>query len=185
MLRYNIDYLMQLEKNDDPLQFLFFWGHTAKNKQEISKSCLSQWYEIPFTVNNITYPTAEHYMMAQKALLFGDEDIYRKIISSEKPGAAKEFGRHINGFDEVIWDENKTDLVVAGNYYKFSQHPGLRHFLINTGSRILVEASPADFIWGIGLAENNPAAADFRNWPGKNLLGFALIEVRDQLRSSQ
>jgi len=77
---------------------------------------------------------------------------------------------------------HESDLIVAGNMAKFGQHPDLREFLLGTGDRVLVEASPRDRIWGIGLAAGDERATSPDDWLGLNLLGFALMEVRHQLR---
>ena len=165
-------------------KYLFFWGHTQKQKGEVDKSCFSQWYPAPFEAAGDTYPTAEHWMMAEKARLFEDEATRQRILGVRTPGEAKKLGRQVRGFDPAQWDEVKFNLVVAGNFYKFSQHPALRDYLLGTGERVLVEASSVDAIWGIGLAADHPDAAQPANWPGENLLGFALMAVRDQLRAA-
>ncbi|MGV6809090.1 MAG: NADAR family protein [bacterium] len=169
-----------LDKNQENMKFLFFWGHTQKTKH-IDKSCLSQWFAAPFVLERITYPTAEHYMMAQKARLFGDEARVKKIMQSSHPHQAKTLGRQVENFDEVLWQHYRMDYVLAGNIAKFSQHKALAHFLLNTRSRILVEASPHDRIWGIGLDEKHPHTQQPQYWLGDNLLGFALMQVREQL----
>lgn len=120
-------------------------------------------------------------MMAKKALLFCDHDLQHRIIAAEKPGEAKALGREISNFNEATWNAHKFDIVVEGNHQKFSQHDDLREFLAGTGDRILVEASPVDSIWGIGLSADHPDAARIDKWQGENLLGFALMTVRDQL----
>jgi ribA/ribD-fused uncharacterized protein len=165
-------------------KYLFFWGHTPKQKGEVDKSCFSQWFPAAFEVAGDTYVTAEHWMMAEKARLFGNDEIRQRIIAAKHPAEAKKLGREVVGFDPQVWDEQKYDLVQAGNYQKFSQHPSLKAYLLHTGSRVLVEASPVDAIWGIGLAADHPNALQPARWPGQNLLGFALMEVRDQLRHS-
>lgn len=106
-------------------------------------------------VDGVIYPTAEHYMMAQKAKLFSDMDIFQQIIQSKHPKQAKDLGRQVKNFDEKIWNEQRFDIVVQGNIAKFSQHPELKDYLLGTGNRILVEASPVDKIWGVGLARND------------------------------
>lgn len=118
---------------------------------------------------------------AQKALLFEDEEVYQQIIEASKPGNAKELGRHIRNFDQQVWDENKLEIVVKGNLHKFSQDPDLSDFLIKTNNRILVEASPLDTIWGIGLSQDDRNVYNPKCWNGLNLLGFAIMEVRDIL----
>ena len=88
----------------------------------------------------------------------------------------------VQGFDEAKWQAARYDIVVRGNLAKFSQNEALRSFLLNTGERVLVEASPVDPIWGIGLAANDPLAEQPAQWRGLNLLGFALMDVRRSLR---
>ena len=162
--------------------FLTFWGHRPPAAGGVGKGCLSQWWPVDFTVDGMTYPSAEHFMMAAKALLFGDTETADRVRQAPNPGAAKALGREVRGFDEQRWAQRRFDLVVAGNLAKFGQHQDLLGFLLGTGSRVLVEASPQDAIWGIGLAADDDRAASPENWPGLNLLGFALMEVRHQLR---
>jgi ribA/ribD-fused uncharacterized protein len=162
-------------------EYLLFWGHKPSVDGSITKSCFSQWWESPFIVEGRTYPTAEHWMMAGKAQLFGDYDILEEIFKTESPAKAKALGRHVRNFDHGVWSEKCGEIVVQGNFYKFSQHPQLKHFLLATGHKIIVEASPVDRIWGIGLAQDSPNATQPHNWKGENLLGFALMEVRDIL----
>jgi ribA/ribD-fused uncharacterized protein len=120
-------------------------------------------------------------MMYQKALLFNDKVAAQKLLSANNPGEAKSIGREVRGFEQKKWEENRFNIVVSGNFAKFNSNPKLKEFLLNTGKRILVEASPVDKIWGIGLAEDNPACENPNLWKGSNLLGFALMEVRDQI----
>ncbi len=120
-------------------------------------------------------------MMAEKARLFGDSEIREKILRSGSPGAAKQLGREVRGFDQDIWERERFDIVVKGNVQKFSQNQELGKFLIDTKKRILVEASPVDRIWGIGLDATSEFANVPSKWRGLNLLGFALMEVRDYL----
>jgi ribA/ribD-fused uncharacterized protein len=161
---------------------LLFWGHQAPTGGSLSKHCLSQWYEAPFTVDGDTYRTSEHFMMAGKARLFDEPAICKRILSARTPGEAKRLGREIRNFDETVWVESRFDLVTQGNVAKFSQNAALGSFLLGTGDKVLVEASPVDSIWGIGLAAADPAALDPRNWQGSNLLGYALMAARDALR---
>ena len=178
-MNYTNKKVIELFESNEHLKFMFFWGH--KKFDTITKSCLSQWFESKFVVDNIEYKTAEHWMMAKKAMLFDDSQIHKQIISSSKPGKAKELGRFVQNFDQQIWLEHRFDIVVKGNFHKFSQHPTLSEFLINTNNRILVEASPIDTIWGIGLAQDHENAQNPHFWNGQNLLGYALMETRDLL----
>lgn len=166
-------------------QYVFFWGHTASDPTSVGKECFSQWYPAPFVVDGITYPTAEHFMMAAKARLFGDEDAARAALEAPHPAAAKAAGRKVRCFVESVWEERRFAIVVAANEAKFSQHPALRDFLLATNTRVLVEASPTDRIWGIGLAAADAQAQDPLKWRGLNLLGFALMAARAQIAASK
>lgn len=177
----SVDQLVKLISTGAPADFVFFWGHTAKDGA-ITQACLSQWWQSSFTVDGIMYPTAEHYMMAAKARLFGDSAALARILSCEHPKQAKEHGRSVTGFDERTWVEERFGIAVMGNHGKFSQNSSLQHFLLGTGNKVLVEASPVDPIWGIGLASDDKRARQPSQWRGLNLLGFALMEVRDRLR---
>ncbi|SEI16690.1 NADAR family protein [Pseudomonas fuscovaginae UPB0736] len=164
----------------EALEYVFFWGH-QRNPHKITASCFSQWYDAEFTVDGQRYPTAEHFMMAEKAALFDDQDIRSQVLQAPTPNAAKALGRKVSGFDNEQWLQHRYSIVVRANQAKFSQNPELETFLRETGSRILVEASPVDNIWGIGLAQDDPRANDPNSWQGLNLLGFALMQVRDEL----
>jgi len=161
-------------------RYLHFWGHRLPPDGRASKACLSQWYPSPFEIDGLRYATAEHWMMAAKARLFGDDAALARVFASDDPGAAKAAGRSVVGFDDARWREHRFALVVQGNLAKFAQHAKLAEFLRATGSQILVEASPVDAIWGIGLAADDPRAHDPERWPGLNLLGFALMAVRER-----
>jgi len=179
---YNVQWLTDSFESGDHLKYIYFWGHVNKLNDSVGKFCLSQWFESPFVVEDIVYKTAEHWMMAQKALLFEDRKIFEKIISANKPADAKELGRYVIGFDEQVWDDHKFEIVKNGNIYKFNQNALLANYLLNTGDRVLVEASPVDKIWGVGLSQDDDAITNIYAWRGENLLGFALMEVRDFLR---
>lgn len=162
-------------------KFLFFWGHRPLPGGEVGKPCLSQWADAPFTVDDLEYPTAEHFMMAEKARLFGDDAAVERILRATSPGAAKRLGRGVRSFEQARWEAARFEIVVRGNVAKFGQSPLLREFLLGTAGRVLVEASPVDRIWGIGLAASDARAAHPDQWLGLNLLGFALMEARLRL----
>jgi ribA/ribD-fused uncharacterized protein len=165
-------------------EYLLFWGHQAP-KTGVNKSCFSQWFEAAFTVDGTHYRTAEHFMMAGKSRLFNDAETCEQILAARTPGEAKKLGRKIRGFDEAAWVAARLDIVTQGNIEKFSQNPALGTFLLGTGHQVLVEASPVDSIWGIGLAATDTTEQDPREWKGLNLLGFALMAARDALRKAQ
>lgn len=162
-------------------RFLLFWGHQAPKDGRVGAACFSQWYAAPFSVNEQRYDTAEHFMMAEKARLFGDDEIRQRVLACRTPGEAKKLGRAVRGFDEEVWRRERFAVVVQASVEKFRQNPALRDFLGQTGERVLVEASPVDRIWGIGLAADHEDAARPARWQGLNLLGFALMEARARL----
>lgn len=183
-IRSNAELIAYIASGGSP-KYLLFWGHQPMKDGSIGKTCFSQWFESAFLVGDIRYRTAEHYMMAEKARLFKDTDAWQRIVDATTPGAVKAIGREIKGFDESVWLAHRWSIVVNGNHQKFSQNQALKEFLLSTGDRILVEASPVDSIWGVGLAADDPAIAHPDSWQGLNLLGFALMEVRQQLQENQ
>lgn len=180
-MKYHIDWLNQQIEEGQSFKFLYFWGHQPSKDGSITKSCLSQWWEESFSVEGIEYRTAEHWMMAEKARLFEDYECLDHILAAHSPAEAKKWGRKVRNFDEVSWTTHRYEVVKQGNLHKFSQSEDLKYFLLQTNNRILVEASPHDKIWGIGLTVNSTGVSHPQNWRGLNLLGFALMEVRDLL----
>jgi ribA/ribD-fused uncharacterized protein len=175
--------LLKMEAGWMP-EFLSFWGHKAKPNQAAGKHVLSQWWPAAFALGGERYPTAEHYMMAEKARLFGDYERLALILEAESPDRAKALGRKVQNFDAARWDAAAFSIVVAGNLAKFGQNPPLKAYLLATGEKVIVEASPVDRIWGIGMAADDPRAAHPAEWQGRNLLGFALMAVRAQLAAA-
>ena len=180
-MKYSLEKTIEAHQNGEAQEFLFFWGHTPASDGSIGKSCFSQWFESPFTVGGHTFPTAEHWMMFKKAELFEDQIFMEKILAAKSPAGAKKLGRKVSNFKPEIWDAHKFEIVVEGNQYKFEQNKEMGNFLKSTGNQILVEASPYDRIWGIGMTKNHQNIMRPDSWRGQNLLGFALMEVRDKL----
>jgi ribA/ribD-fused uncharacterized protein len=174
--------LIEQVSSNRRIKYLFFWGHAPRRDGSIGASCLSQWWPSPFVVDGVRYATAEHWMMAGKARLFGDAEAERQALDAGSPAAAKRAGRLVRGFDDAIWERERSAIVRAGSVHKFGQNAELRDFLLATGDRVLVEASPLDRVWGIGLASDDARAQDPALWRGLNLLGFALMEAREELR---
>lgn len=185
-MTYSLSWLIseyeKLQKQDKNFDYLFFWGHKPTPDGSLSKTVFSQWWQKNFSVNGIIYPTAEHFMMAEKARLFDDNDTLEEILKAKTPAEAKKLGRKVQHFDDTIWKKNRFKIVVEGNYHKFSD-PEYKAFLLGTGNKIIVEASPRDTIWGIGLSQNSEKIYNPNTWQGLNLLGFALMEVRDKLKN--
>ena len=180
-MKYTIETIKEIVRNKPETQIIYFWGHTP-NPKKMTAACLSQWYNCYFEVDGVRYHTTEQYMMASKARLFGDEEVFRKIMEANNPFDYKNLGREVQNFVSEPWDSKKSEIVVEGNKAKFSQNPDLKDFLLSSGDAILVEASPYDKIWGIGLDRETAMKGSVEQWQGENLLGCALMEVRDWLR---
>ena len=177
--RYDLKWLKKRYNAGKSDKFLLFWGH--QKSANLSASCLSQWYSSIFWEDETKYICAEQYMMAKKAECFGDKEALEQILSTKDPAQMKALGRQVRGFDAKVWDEIKFGVVLNASYLKFSQNAPLRDFLLSTGSKVLVEASPVDKIWGIGLAASDENAQNPMKWRGQNLLGFALMRTRDEI----
>lgn len=178
---YNLDWLIQQNLANKRPKYIFFWGHQPNKDGRIGSSCFSQWWPVEFESGNVFYKSAEHWMMAKKAELFKDQEIRDLILKSDSPAEARKLGRNVKNFDQSEWEKHRFYLVVEGNLHKFQQNESIKQCLIQTKDRILVEASPVDDIWGIGLSKDHPNIENPSNWKGLNLLGFALMEVRDIL----
>lgn len=148
-------------------------------------SPFSQWYRCSFSEDGRTFMCAEQYMMHGKAVLFGDAEIAEEILLADHPRKHKALGRKVRNFDDAVWKRERERIVMAGSRAKFTQNPELRELLLATRGTTLVEASPFDRIWGIGLAATSPKAQDPAQWRGQNLLGKILTQLRDQLLAAQ
>ncbi len=181
-MKYTVESLRQDYNQGKSMKFLLFWGHTPSPDGGIHKTCLSQWWKSDFEVEADKYCCMEQYMMAEKARLFDDNDVLHEIMTCKDPKKIKALGRKVKHFDEAVWTEKRGNIILNGNLAKFSQNEDLKAFLINTKKKVLVEASPYDKIWGIGMLANDVKAENPLYWKGLNLLGFALMEVRDELK---
>ncbi|KPA22067.1 Swarming motility protein YbiA [Shimia sp. SK013] len=144
----------------------------------------SQWQRSEFELGGVSFVTAEQAMMYSKAILFDDEETAALILEATDPGRQKALGRRVGKFSEVVWNDSKYEIVYRINLEKFRQNKGLRRKLFQTGERKLVEASPVDTIWGIGLEASVANLTPEAHWPGQNLLGDILTKVRDELRAT-
>lgn len=177
---YSTTSIIEERQEGEIRELISFWRPRQLGNQ-VDKSCFSQWYMIDFYVGYMQYCCMEQYMMSKKAELFGDVNMMKMIMDTDKADEIQKYGRRVKNFDEEIWNRFKFPIVLTGNYYKFSQIPELRRFLLGTGNALLVEASPYDKVWGIGLKADDERALNPDTWKGKNLLGFALMEVRDEI----
>ena len=151
-------------------KFEFFWGGYC-----------SQWAPSPMNIGRLKFTCAEQWMMYNKAHIFNDTETAVLIMQTSEPKEQKRLGRDVANFDDDIWMESAYDIVVQGNRAKFSQNPVFHQYLKDTGQKIIVEASPYDRRWGIGLGEMNPDRFDPSNWKGENLLGKAIMQVREEM----
>lgn len=151
-------------------KYVFFWD-----------GIYSQWYHSPIVIDDVNYNCCEQYMMHQKALFFGDIETAKKIMKTPSPRDQKMLGRSVKNFNKDLWDRVNLNIVYKANLAKFTQIKELREALLNTGNRILVEASPYDQIWGIGMGEEEPGVENPINWKGQNLLGQVITLVKQEL----
>ena len=181
--RYDLNWVQQQYTDNGQLDARYFWGHQPRKNGQIGESCFSQWWHEGFRLDGKTFATAEHWMMYEKARLFDDTASMSAILAAASPQEVKELGRQVVGFEDETWRAERYAIVYQGNYHKFSQDDPMREFLLSTGEAVLVEASPYDRIWGIGLKKGDAGFDNPFQWRGENLLGFALMEVRDRLRA--
>jgi len=151
-------------------RFVFFWNGWP-----------SQWFASAFVVESVTYCCAEQFMMAEKARIFGDVEAERAILATRVPAKQKAIGRKVRGFDEAVWNSVCRGIAYRGNFARFEQNAQLAGALLATGERTIVEASPRDRVWGVGLAKGDPRVLTPSRWLGSNWLGVALMQVRDEL----
>ena len=157
----------------DPLRFTSFHPFIT--------GVFSQWHPAPFVVEGEAFVTAEQWMMAGKARLFGDMDAASAIMATPDPATQKRLGQTVRGFSADAWRDNRIAIVHRGNLEKFRQNDGAARQLRNTAPAMLVEANPRDWNWGNGLHIDDPANLDPALWKGDNLLGRILTLIRDQI----
>ena len=181
--KYSLEGIQSRYKQGEVLKYSFFWGHQPAKDGSLTQSCLSQWWMAEFRdfIYCNTYCCMEQYMMAEKARLFGDEDILQQILACKSPKAIKALGRKVRNFASSVWDDVKHSIILTGSWNKFTQDDSLRKFFSETKD-VLVEASPYDSIWGIKMAADNIDSKNPCKWKGQNMLGFALMEVRDEIQ---
>lgn len=143
---------------------------------------LSNWYPSVFTVNGVQFTSMEQYMMYQKAICFDDSEIAAQILSTDDVAQIKTLGRAVSNYHDHHWNGMRQIIVYEGLKAKFSQNPEMKNMLLNTGDALLAECAVRDRIWGIGLSMTDPNRFDRDKWNGQNLLGYALMTVRNMLR---
>lgn len=146
---------------------------------------LSNWYPSVFTLEGICFSSMEQYMMYKKAMTFHDEDIAERIMAADDFAEIKALGRAVSNYSDLIWSGCRQIVVYNGLLEKFRQNPELKDRLLSTRDALLAECAVKDMIWGIGLSMKDPDRMDMKKWRGQNLLGFALMAVRDELLKVQ
>lgn len=149
-----------------------------------TKHPFSQWYKCKFELNGCKFSSAEQFMMYSKANLFNDSESAKMILSTSNTRKQKEIGRKVKGFNKEKWNKKALEIVYEGNYEKFNQNEELKKVLLSTKGHMIVEASPYDKIWGIGLSEEDSQISNILNWQGTNWLGIVLTELRQEFLSN-
>lgn len=120
-------------------------------------------------------------MMYRKAVCFKDKAIAKEILATEDVAYIKKLGRLVFNYNENIWNGLRQLIVYEGLQAKFTQNSFLRQNLVNTQNAILAECAVKDCVWGIGLSTTDPMRFNINAWKGKNLFGYSLMMVRDNL----
>ncbi len=145
-------------------------------------SCpFSNWHPATFRFRGIEFNCTEQFMMFCKAKLFKDEETARKILLAKTPREQKALGRAVRNFEQGTWDAKCEGYVRVGCLEKFRQNPAMGKVLLDTMGTELVEASPTDRIWGVGLSAHDPRIVVKALWRGENRFGKVLMQVRETL----
>jgi ribA/ribD-fused uncharacterized protein len=162
---------------DNSKTHFFFWQTTSP---------FSNWHPADYTLNNINFNCSEQGVMYDKAILFGDNNVAQKILNcnQSQQKLMKNLGREVSGFNETTWRKNRVEIYKKHCKAKFSQNLHLKQALLNTTGKILVEASPNDRIWGIGMHKNEALVTPPNEWKGLNLLGKILTEIRNEFEQN-
>ncbi|MEM6770688.1 MAG: NADAR family protein, partial [Bacteroidota bacterium] len=180
-MKYSNTWLLDQIKQGLTPNYIYFWGHRPL-PDRIGPSCMSQWFAAGFEHDGKYFHTAEHWMMYHKAMTMQDHASAEAVLANSDPRAVKAIGRKVKNYDDKLWAARKFAVVVEGNVRKFGASRKLKQYLLGTGNAVLVEASPYDAQWGIGMgAEEARRLNDPSQWRGTNLLGWALMEARDRL----
>jgi ribA/ribD-fused uncharacterized protein len=172
-IRDNASLITAMDMDGYKPEFIFFWN-----------GMFSQWYPSEFIIDDFEYPSAEHYMMIQKAILFDDfPTAYKMLGLGITPARVKRMGRAVSNFNENVWNKHKFQIVVDGSFAKFTQNEVLKEHILSTDDKVIVEASAFDTVWGIGMTANALGRDNPKVWRGENLLGYALMEARDLIRT--
>lgn len=149
------------------------------HKPDEENGYLSNWYLSEFLVDGILFSSMEQYMMYKKAEYFKDEIIAAEILKTNDVAYIKSLGRSVAGYNDNYWNGIRQIVIYTGLIAKFSQNEQLKAQLLATDNAVLAECAARDRIWGIGISMTDPDRFDRDKWNGQNLLGYALMMVRD------
>ncbi|KAJ4344686.1 uncharacterized protein N0V89_012430 [Didymosphaeria variabile] len=167
-------------EGDDPEHDVPVYFYGASN----ANGFLSQMYPVRFDHAGLKFNSAEQYFQYAKAALFEDEKMMEAIINEKEPKKQKSLGKKVKPFDKDLWQTESFHVVTSATWLKFTKSEAAKELkpqLLATGKRLLAEASPRDKIWGIGLNVEQAKSRKPSDWTGRNLLGQALMFVRDRV----
>ena len=176
ILKLGLDTLKELTGDAAKPDFCCFHNPDEPN------GFLSNWYLSDFTIDGMTYSSMEQYMMYMKAVLFEDDVYAAKILATDNVAEIKDYGRAVRNFNPVVWNGMRQIVIYKGLLAKYSQNETLKKMLLDTGDSVLVECAAGDKIWACGQSMTSPHRYDMNAWDGQNLLGFATMLVREELR---
>lgn len=174
-------YTVQNIIHSDDLRYGEYIFFSKTTDEELSASAFNMWYEAPFKVGELEYRTVRQYFLAEKAKTFGDEETRMRIIESDDSEEMESLAASVKGFDANVWEEVKYAVMLVGNYHKFWNNNDLKKMLMDSGNSVIVYTDRDDLLWGIGMDTSDTRAYTPELWQGRNLLGFAMMELRDHL----
>lgn len=165
---------------DNADNYVFFYGHTEGRPF----ACFSNFYPSKFTADGKNFNCSEQYFMKKKQEMFDPTNVQlaNAIMAETSPAKIKAFGRQVKNYDETKWNQERYRVMKEALMYKFGQNQNMKQILMSTGNKILCECTNLDKIWASGLHITDPDRFDETKWKGQNLLGKALMEVRNELK---
>lgn len=154
------------------------------HKPEEPYGFLSNWYPSTFELDGLTFSSVEQYIMYKKCMQFGDREAANAVMATHSPAKQQAIARKAKGYNDVVWKGLRQPVAMRGLFEKFKQSPNLLEQLLETRDSYLVECAVSDRSWACGISLYDDARFNLANWKGSNILGFALMEVREMLACS-